>query len=65
MCVLNQGCLAGDVIATTNVSNEEVTDIPASLSAFKGSREQILATQFECYLKILHEPPRTEPGQRH
>ncbi|XP_062871675.1 calcitonin gene-related peptide type 1 receptor [Trichomycterus rosablanca] len=55
-------CQAEDVIATTIVPKEEVTDIPASLTAFKGSRGQILASQFECYLKILHEPPQTEPG---
>uniref|UniRef100_A0A8D0AC04 Calcitonin gene-related peptide type 1 receptor-like n=1 Tax=Sander lucioperca TaxID=283035 RepID=A0A8D0AC04_SANLU len=26
------------------------------------SRHQILAAQFECYLKIIHDPPRTEEG---
>lgn len=27
------------------------------------SREQILAAQFECYLKIIHDPPRTDEGE--
>lgn len=26
------------------------------------SRHQILAAQFECYLRIIHDPPRTEEG---
>lgn len=26
------------------------------------SRLQILAAQFECYLKIIHDPPFTEEG---
>lgn len=26
------------------------------------SRKQILAAQFECYLKIITEPPRTDAG---
>lgn len=26
------------------------------------SRHQILAAQFECYLKIIHDPPRAEEG---
>lgn len=26
------------------------------------SRHQILAAQFECYLKIIHDPLRTEEG---
>lgn len=26
------------------------------------SQHQILAAQFECYLRIIHDPPRTEEG---
>lgn len=28
------------------------------------SRNQILAAQFECYLKIIHDPPRTKEGEK-
>lgn len=35
------------------------TDISSVLG---NSRHQILAAQFECYLKIIHDPPYTEPG---
>ncbi|XP_034552584.1 calcitonin gene-related peptide type 1 receptor isoform X2 [Notolabrus celidotus] len=34
----------------------EISNIPG------GSRQQILAAQFECYLKIINDPPRKEEG---
>ncbi|XP_067227768.1 calcitonin gene-related peptide type 1 receptor [Chanodichthys erythropterus] len=55
-------CLCDDVLIEAGMSEEEVTDIPASSSDLKVSREQILAAQFECYLKIMDEPPRSDPG---
>ncbi|KAF4078534.1 hypothetical protein AMELA_G00200170 [Ameiurus melas] len=58
----NKLCQAEDVIAPSMIPKEEVTEIPISPTALKVSRGQILAAQFECYLKILHDPPRTEPG---
>ncbi|XP_060793615.1 calcitonin gene-related peptide type 1 receptor [Neoarius graeffei] len=54
-------CQAEDVIATTMIP-EEVTNIPVSHNTLTTTRGAILAAQFECYLKILHESPRTEPG---
>lgn len=37
----------------------------SDISALLGkSHRQILAAQFECYLKIIHDPPRTEKGDR-
>ncbi|XP_035512026.1 calcitonin gene-related peptide type 1 receptor [Morone saxatilis] len=38
---------------------ENFSDISAVLGE---SRPQILAAQFECYLKIIHDPPRLEEG---
>lgn len=38
---------------------ENISDISSQLGK---SRYQILAAQFECYLKIIHDPPRTEEG---
>nr|XP_055044296.1 calcitonin gene-related peptide type 1 receptor [Misgurnus anguillicaudatus]XP_055044298.1 calcitonin gene-related peptide type 1 receptor [Misgurnus anguillicaudatus] len=57
-------CHCEDVVITSrmSLSTEEVTDIPASIQDLKIARKQILSAQFECYLKILHDPPRSEPG---
>ncbi|KAM9444901.1 calcitonin gene-related peptide type 1 receptor isoform 1-T1 [Clarias gariepinus] len=55
-------CQTEDVIATTTIPMEEVTNNPVSLTTVRVSRVQILTAQFECYLKILHDPPRTEQG---
>lgn len=40
---------------------ENFSDISAVLGT---TRHQILAAQFECYLKIISDPPRTEEGGR-
>ncbi|XP_057176156.1 calcitonin gene-related peptide type 1 receptor [Triplophysa rosa] len=56
-------CRCEDVFITARMSTEPVTDIPASGQDLRVSREQILSAQFECYLKILHDPSRTEPGR--
>lgn len=37
---------------------QNVTEV----KTFGKSRQQILAAQFECYLKIIHDPPWTEEG---
>ncbi|XP_055787684.1 calcitonin gene-related peptide type 1 receptor-like isoform X2 [Salvelinus fontinalis] len=41
------------------LSSEEVPNIPLSTTV---TRSQILSAQFECYLKIIYDPPRTEAG---
>lgn len=38
---------------------ENFSDISIPLGQ---SRHQILAAQFECYLRIIHDPPQTEEG---
>lgn len=38
---------------------ENFSDISTVLGK---SRHQILAAQYECYLKIIHDPPRTDEG---
>ncbi|XP_022532698.1 calcitonin gene-related peptide type 1 receptor [Astyanax mexicanus] len=50
-------CQGEDVTAVMMSQKGAVTDVPV-----KVSRGQILAAQFECYLKILHEPPHTHTG---
>ncbi|KAL0157477.1 hypothetical protein M9458_045553, partial [Cirrhinus mrigala] len=47
------------VVAMTPV--EQVSDNPASSSDLSVTREQILTAQFECYLKIMYDPPRSDP----
>ncbi|TRY53621.1 hypothetical protein DNTS_002210 [Danionella cerebrum] len=51
-----------DVVIAAMMSSEEVTDIPASPSDVSVTREQILSAQFECYLKIMYDPPRIDAG---
>ncbi|KAK3518831.1 hypothetical protein QTP70_014860 [Hemibagrus guttatus] len=58
----SQLCQAEDELVTTMIPYEDVSEIPITYTALKVSREQILAAQFECYLKILHDPPYTKPG---
>lgn len=55
--------------ASQNIEEEEeeavqqtqanITDISSVLG---NSQPQILAAQFECYLKIIYDPPRSEEG---
>uniref|UniRef100_A0A667Y0R2 Calcitonin receptor n=1 Tax=Myripristis murdjan TaxID=586833 RepID=A0A667Y0R2_9TELE len=47
----------------TEVSRQEQEAASDTMSTIPTqSRLQILAAQFECYLKIIHDPPRTEDG---
>ncbi|KAL7859240.1 hypothetical protein SRHO_G00143870 [Serrasalmus rhombeus] len=48
----------GEVVTATMMSLVEVTSPPQLME----SRGSILAAQFECYLRILHDPPRTDSG---
>ncbi|XP_064813167.1 calcitonin gene-related peptide type 1 receptor-like [Oncorhynchus masou masou] len=43
----------------TMLASEEVPNIPLSTTV---TRSQILSAQFECYLKIIYDPPRNEVG---
>ncbi|CAB1336411.1 unnamed protein product [Coregonus sp. 'balchen'] len=43
----------------TMLASEEVPNIPLSTTV---TRSQILSAQFECYLKIIHDPSRNEDG---
>ena len=42
------------------LASEEVPNIPLSTTV---TRSQILSAQFECYLKIIYDPPRNEAGE--
>lgn len=35
-----------------------------NLTDLSKAQEHILAAQFECYLKIIHDPPQTEEGDK-
>ncbi|XP_041859190.1 calcitonin gene-related peptide type 1 receptor-like isoform X1 [Melanotaenia boesemani] len=48
-----------NLVDITEELQENFTDISTALG---DARRQILAAQFECYLKIIHDPPRTEEG---
>ncbi|XP_016111883.1 calcitonin gene-related peptide type 1 receptor-like [Sinocyclocheilus grahami] len=52
-----QLCLCEDGLVMAMMS-----DIPESSLDLKVTREQILSAQFECYLKIMYEPQRSDPG---
>ncbi|KAI4886194.1 hypothetical protein NFI96_024033 [Prochilodus magdalenae] len=54
-----QVCQGEDGTTMPMLLPEEVTSSPQDL---RMSRENILSAQFECYLRILHDPPHTEPG---
>ncbi|XP_053174225.1 calcitonin gene-related peptide type 1 receptor isoform X1 [Scomber japonicus] len=49
----------GDVENSSEDQQHNISDISAILG---NSRHQILAAQYECYLKIIHDPPRTDDG---
>ncbi|XP_073326025.1 calcitonin gene-related peptide type 1 receptor isoform X2 [Pagrus major] len=51
----------GSMLAVDKAEEQEenFSDISTVLGM---SRQQILAAQFECYLKIIHDPPLTEEG---
>lgn len=50
----------GDVENSSEDQQHNFSDISAILG---NSRHQILAAQYECYLKIIHDPPRTDDGE--
>ncbi|XP_073678886.1 calcitonin gene-related peptide type 1 receptor [Garra rufa] len=56
-----QLCVGEEGLVVAMMSAEQVSDIPASSSDLSMTREQILSAQFECYLKIIYEPPRSDP----
>ncbi|MEQ2237763.1 hypothetical protein ILYODFUR_026344 [Ilyodon furcidens] len=55
----------GSVDTTENPAEDlQVNFSYADLSSLYGnSKAKILAAQFECYLKMIHEPLRTEEGE--
>ncbi|XP_066528315.1 calcitonin gene-related peptide type 1 receptor [Hoplias malabaricus] len=55
-------CQSEDMMPTTITSLAEVTNTPLYPTAGSESKLHILSAQFECYLKILHDPPYTGPG---
>ncbi|XP_051946981.1 calcitonin gene-related peptide type 1 receptor [Xyrauchen texanus] len=52
----------GDVVIAARMPAEDETEIQASPTDLRVTREQILSAQFECYLKIMYDPPRSEAG---
>uniref|UniRef100_A0A671QKA6 G-protein coupled receptors family 2 profile 2 domain-containing protein n=1 Tax=Sinocyclocheilus anshuiensis TaxID=1608454 RepID=A0A671QKA6_9TELE len=47
------------------MSAEQESHIPESSADLSVARKQILSAQFECYLKIMYDPPRRDPGEMH
>ncbi|KAM6977744.1 calcitonin gene-related peptide type 1 receptor [Aplochiton taeniatus] len=62
--VARYGCTGEDVSAMVlSAAEVDVEEPSVHVSTVVGrSRSQILAAQFECYLRIIHEPQRTEEG---
>ncbi|XP_072305651.1 calcitonin gene-related peptide type 1 receptor [Eucyclogobius newberryi] len=56
-------CEDASFTVETPVEEEQMQTNFTDISTVLGnSRHQILAAQFECYLKIIHDPPYTEQG---
>ncbi|XP_028265516.1 calcitonin gene-related peptide type 1 receptor [Parambassis ranga] len=52
----------GSLVADEKAEEEEQEKFSDISSVLGNSRHQILAAQFECYLKIIHDPPWIEEG---
>lgn len=52
----------GLLAAEETMTEEQQVDFSGISGPPGMSRRQILAAQFECYLKIIKEPPRTDAG---
>lgn len=52
----------GSVGAEETMPEKQQGDFSGTNSSPTKSRKEILAAQFECYLKIITEPPRTDAG---
>lgn len=48
--------------AEETMATEQQEDFSGTPGSPTKSRKEILAAQFECYLKIIAEPPRTDAG---
>uniref|UniRef100_A0A8C1HMB1 Calcitonin receptor n=2 Tax=Cyprinus carpio TaxID=7962 RepID=A0A8C1HMB1_CYPCA len=62
LTTLPQLCHAEDELAPAMMSAEQESHVPESPDDLGVAREQILSAQFECYLKIMFDPPRRDPG---
>ncbi|KAM9855181.1 calcitonin gene-related peptide type 1 receptor [Aulostomus maculatus] len=52
----------GSLLAVEITEEDQLKNYSGNANALRMSEHQILAAQFECYLKIIHDPPRTEEG---
>ncbi|XP_044068840.1 calcitonin gene-related peptide type 1 receptor isoform X2 [Siniperca chuatsi] len=52
----------GSMVAVEKAMEEQQENFSDISTVLGKSRHQILAAQFECYLKIIHDPSRTEEG---
>lgn len=51
-------------LLVTAEETEEMQENFSEIAVLPGdSRRQILAAQFECYLRMITDPPRTEEGE--
>lgn len=53
----------GSMVTVEKVEEEQHANF-SDFANVRKTRRQILAAQFECYLKIIHDPPRTEEGAK-
>lgn len=52
----------GVTVAVEKVMEKKQENFSDTPDQLRKTRHHILAAQFECYLKIIHDPPRTEEG---
>ncbi|KAM8831136.1 calcitonin gene-related peptide type 1 receptor isoform 1-T1 [Synchiropus picturatus] len=62
LALTSEVCVSEDVSPQFSTEEEEQKNL-GDMSAVLGmSRAHILAAQFQCYLKIIHDPPRNDEG---
>lgn len=54
----------GSVVSVSEEEEVQAENYSDALDVLGTSRVHILAAQFECYLKIISDPPRAEEGDR-
>lgn len=54
----------GSMVAVEMLDEDQQFNFSDISTVLGKSRHQIMAAQFECYLKIIHDPPHTEEGDK-
>lgn len=55
---------AGSMVADEKPVEDQQENYSETSMVLGKARSQILAAQFECYLKMIHDPPHAEEGDK-